>query len=333
MAREELPPGLEALASHFGLKIDGAEDADAVKEEELGLNGTVQIANGEKAAEAKESNGEATSDQRQVEPGSQSTYTEIYQGEPDSIGRMTWTSKMPEDWSEPPAENENTLSHAIVIRNGKSEDSRKRTKVHSLVVQSPHLKKALSEIFRGYPGVFCGLSRLVFTAPFKPFVHRWGKLLEYVERTDHTETMAAHLKLLHEVLRRELSDSIRAFEDYIKHGVITFDNVWMIFQPGATILAPNPLGEVSALEFLSGYYNEDSCGKNYQLQCNSVDWDGESFGWDTTCQTVPEFLGTCPIKCLRIYPLSFHPTKELIKAKLVKRGKKFESLAGLHYRR
>lgn len=96
----------------------------------------------------------------------------IYKGATDDDGNWTWVDKYPDD-AEEAAENEETATFAVVVRNQKSNDSRKKLEAHSIVVQSPLIRAALTEIMDGYPGVACELSRLEFEAPFKPFVHRW----------------------------------------------------------------------------------------------------------------------------------------------------------------
>jgi hypothetical protein len=96
----------------------------------------------------------------------------IYKGASDEDGNWTWTDKYPED-AEEAAENEETATYAVVVRNQKSNDSRKKLEAHSIIVQSPQIRAALAEVMADYPGVACELTRLEFEAPFKPFVHRW----------------------------------------------------------------------------------------------------------------------------------------------------------------
>lgn len=107
-----------------------------------------------------------------VPVGSRSEAKHIYKGASDDDGNWTWVDKYPDDVEEA-AENEETATYAVVVRNQKSNDSRKKLEAHSIIVQSPHIRAALAEIMADYPGVACELTRLEFEAPFKPFVHRW----------------------------------------------------------------------------------------------------------------------------------------------------------------
>lgn len=74
----------------------------------------------------------------------------LYQKE-DDRGRHTWTDKYPDDLDEA-AENEMTARYAILVRNKKSFDSRKKLEIDSIVIQSPLLKTVLTKVLKDYPG-------------------------------------------------------------------------------------------------------------------------------------------------------------------------------------
>lgn len=158
--------------------------------------------------------------------GSVSEVKNIYKSSKDKDGVWTWVNKYPEDVAEP-AENAVTDTYAVLVRNVKSQDGRKKLEAHSIVVQSPWLQKALGDvILKDYPGVACELKRLTFEAPFKPFIHRWFELLECMERPGLDTRTKEHLAVLHDTLQYEIGDSIKAYEDYVLHGVITFEHLW-----------------------------------------------------------------------------------------------------------
>lgn len=158
--------------------------------------------------------------------GSVSEVKNIYKSPTDKDGIWTWVNKYPDD-AEEPAENAVTDTYAVLVRNVKSQDGRKKLEAHSIVVQSPWLQKALGDvILRDYPGVACELKRLTFEAPFKPFIHRWFELLEYMKRPDLDTTTKEHLGVLHDILQYEIGDSIKAYKDYVLNGVITFEHLW-----------------------------------------------------------------------------------------------------------
>lgn len=253
----------------------------------------------------------------------------IYQGKPDNRGRSTWVDKYPDDLEEA-AENAETARYALLIRNKKCYDGRKNLQIDSIVIQSPLLKNALGVILKDYPGVTASLDRLTFNPPFKPFVHRWGRLVDNVGNEEDPDTKS-HLELLYKILKGELNDLIKSRDDFILNGVITHHACWMLFEPGITVFTVLN-GNKTALKLLNGDYQNTRCGLTYVLNCQAIDWDGENFGWDSTKITIGEFSGTAKITKLLAFPLEYHPAVEKVTEDLTRRGKIFESLHGYHYK-
>lgn len=253
----------------------------------------------------------------------------LYQGEEDRRGRFTWVDKYPEDWEEA-AENTETGRYALLVRNKKSFDSRKKSEIDSIVVQSPLLKAVLETVLSGYPSITTGLDRLTFQAPFQPFVHRWERLVEAKEATNDVETKE-HVELLFQTLETELSDTIKARNDLISHGVCTFEHVWTIFEPGDFVFTAQDSAD-RAFQLQSADYRNTRCGSAYSLTSEAVDWDGENFGRSRTTLNIYEFNGTLPISQLGVYPLKYHSDEAKLKERLIERGKVFEQLKGFQYK-
>lgn len=70
----------------------------------------------------------------------------------------------------------------------------------------------------------------------------------------------------------------------------------------------------------------------YQLNLEAIDWDGNNFGRSVQALRIPDFFGTFPILGLKAFPLSFHPRKSEVQELLISRGRRFEELAGSHYK-
>lgn len=264
--------------------------------------------------------------------GSLPTSTTLYQGPKDKDKKWTWLVQEPADVADA-AENAETAQHALITRLQKAQDSRKKYQIHSLIIQSPYLKEVLGTyILDDYPGICCSLKRLEFEAPFEPFVHRWGKLMEYRNRNAIDATTREHVELLYNTLREELKDVIKTLEDYVDKGVVTFEHIWTVFQPGDIVFSLTHQGAPMALKLRNGKYVKAQCGMAYQLTAEAIDWNGTHFGRAVERINLWEFLGTTPILSLTAFPLSFHPQKGKIRAALTQRGKEFEKLAGCHYK-
>ena len=327
MPAEDTPSGFDSFTKSLGLTIlppNGESNSTPNSTPNVTTDSSRNVeskgpANGEKIPESFD----------RLLVGSLSSVKHIYgTKEDDDEDRYTWLDKYPEEVQEA-AENEETARHAFVIRNVKSYDSRKKLKVHSIIIQSPWLKNALAEILKDYPGVTCELERLVFDAPFEPFVHRWGDLLKFRAKS-HDEKTMEHMDLLYDVLKEELKDTIRAFEDYVAHGVITFEHLWIIFQPGSVVVS-SYMGLPLGAEFQSGSVEKTECGLAYQLYCDCIDWNGERYGRLPRVINLYAFKGTKLIQDLDAFPLAMHPEREAQRRSLVKTGKRFEDLAGYHF--
>ncbi|KAI0442660.1 P-loop containing nucleoside triphosphate hydrolase protein [Xylaria telfairii] len=248
----------------------------------------------------------------------------------DRYNKATWTAELKEDIEEA-AENEESDKYALLVRNKKSYDSRKELEVDSIVIQSPLLKSVLHDVLKDYPGVTTTLSRLIFSAPFKPFVHRRQQLVAALNG-EHDEETKSHISLLNDVLYGELKGVITATEDYVKNKVVTYEHIWTIFQPGCIIYAKR-FGKPVAVRLVDGQFIEHpKFGSCYQVKCDLVDWDGLKFGYDVSQHFIMPFEGTTPITELECFPLSYHPNEESIKGRLIARGRKFETLSGYHYK-
>ena len=193
----------------------------------------------------------------------------LYEGKPDRRGKSTWVDKIPDDIEEA-AENAESARYALLIRNKKCYDGRKSLEMDSIVVQSPLLKQALEQILKDYPGITTSLDRLTFQAPFKPFIHRWSRLVDALDSEDDEETKA-HLKLLHNTMEVELKDDLRARDDYILNKVITWDTAWMIFEPGTVVFGQDDKQDC-AFRLKNGSYVETRCGNAFALDCEKIDW-------------------------------------------------------------
>lgn len=252
----------------------------------------------------------------------------LYQGKPDDSGKSTWVDKYPDDLEEA-AENAESAQYALLIRNKKCYDGRKKLEMDSIVVQSPLLKKALGTILIDYPGVTTTLDRLAFRAPFKPFVHRWAKLVAALKSEEEPETRS-HLDLFHRIMGEELKDDLKARDDYILNKVITWDTCWMIFEPGTIVFSVEEKDDC-AFRLKNGSYVETRCGMAFALDCEKVDWDGEKFGLGRARVLIHEYLGTKSITKLAAFPLEYHDDMVEVREKLIVRGRAFERLAGFHY--
>ncbi|KAI9685941.1 MAG: hypothetical protein M1820_010719 [Bogoriella megaspora] len=242
---------------------------------------------------------------------------------------LPWTSEYPKDLEEP-LENAESAQYALLLRHKKSYDMKTKLKLESIVIQSPLLKKILGEVLSNYPGVTTTLQHLEFSAPFKPLVHRWERLAE-VKLNESDPKTSEHLTLLWDVLEEELRDTLREKKDLIHNGVTTFDLIWAIFEPGILVFHQSE-GHDRIYKLSSGDYAHTNRGTFFRLNCEYVDFDGESFGTDCDVLSIPAFSGTRGITDLPVFPLDRYSDPKALKTRLLKRGKLFHQLKGYHFK-
>ena len=71
-----------------------------------------------------------------------------------------------------------------------------------------------------------------------------------------------HLQLLFGVLSTELKNTIKAKHDLVSHNVITYNLIWIIFEPGGLIQAC-PDGHLSAFRLDSAAYKMHEGGSYF----------------------------------------------------------------------
>jgi len=145
-------------------------------------------------------------------------------------------------------------------------------------------------------------------------------------------TKLKHAELLQKLLVSEFQTLIDSTLDMTSKGVITYDELWTLFQPGAMIYSKVE-GQERIFRLRSARAGVDR-NRNpvFWLVLLYVDYDGSRFGYQTLNIPVRPFEGTRSITALTAFPLDYHKDKDEMKTKLMTRGAKIESFAGTHYR-
>ncbi|KAL8965349.1 MAG: hypothetical protein Q9183_003902, partial [Haloplaca sp. 2 TL-2023] len=255
----------------------------------------------------------------------------LYLGERDANGNFSihTDNKCPEDLPKP-EENEDTARFALLVRYWICHGRDNGRAISSILVQSPLLKMVLRSVLEDYPAIAFELDS-GFGAPFRPLVHRWQRLTDALNDERDQETRS-HIQLFHDMLKEELKATLEARANIISHNVVTFKNLWLIFEPGTMIfntINERPIAyKLKHITVPSGP-NEDI----YQLECEAVSHNGESFGWALFGGFgIPYFGGILKIHELPVYPLAYHPRVNRVTKQLIANGMKYEQLAGSHHK-
>ncbi|KAI8297576.1 ATP-dependent zinc metalloprotease FtsH [Colletotrichum sp. SAR11_240] len=205
--------------------------------------------------------------------------------------------------------------------------------LHSIIVNSPHIKRALGDVFSGYPGISTTLKKLEFKAPFHQFFHRWGALQKCVEDEEALdEQTRQHVKLLYDMLAPEIMPQIERAKDLRKNDVVSFDYLWTLFEPGTEAYARVDDRDRLFLVKKSRYEDISDGNPGFTLKCHFVDTDGVRFGLVSETFEISMFEDLLPIQELSIFPSDLHPRMKKIREQLEARGNLFESYKGFHYK-
>ncbi|KAI5367120.1 Putative AAA+ ATPase domain, ATPase, AAA-type, core [Septoria linicola] len=259
-------------------------------------------------------------------------YKQLYSGKEDRHGRYVWVCELPKDIGEP-AENAESEKWAIILRHNQADCA--------ALDRHSELKDVLGDVLADYPGVALELKRLEFDGRFEPLVHCWPALREAIAKLEHSaeqadadtelKTRLEHAKLLDNIMIKEFSEIAETMVDLKGNGVITYDHLWTIFEPGALVHSSID-NQDRAFRLHSSRYGKDAQGSPvFSLSCVFVDFDGQRFETQKHSLRIESFEGHRQTQNLRVFPIDFHDGEEEIKSKLKARGDKFEALAGTHY--
>ncbi|KAF2090153.1 P-loop containing nucleoside triphosphate hydrolase protein [Saccharata proteae CBS 121410] len=270
------------------------------------------------------------------ELGMEAEFKLVYAGKEDKKGRFQWQDTIPEDVGVA-VENAETAKCAVLVRKVKNHgDARKVLSIHSLVIQSPLLKELLKVVLKDYPGLMPGLNRLELSGNFAPVIHRWAKLREAIDAFDASDEeqreSRIHGELLYGILQSEFKDLIDDTQDMMSKGVMTYENLWVMFEPGHVLYARID-GQETGLKLDYTAHGEDLRGEKFlMVYCKYIEWDGTKFGLNKLGIKIFMYEGIRRITSLPIYPLQYHSEQTALRQRLLDRGAKAEGLAGTHYK-
>ncbi|KAH7323246.1 hypothetical protein B0I35DRAFT_510423 [Stachybotrys elegans] len=271
--------------------------------------------------------------------GSECAIQTLYEGKPQCACCTNWVATYPEEVRAQIEEQPETKQKAIVVRmrrnhgkEGPVDGDIRPLVLDSVVVQSASLKATLGEVFAGYRGITASLKKLVFKAPFHPFHYRWQRLGHILERQKGEDPIAAgYTQILYDLLSSELGGTMAEIQDLTSNGVITYDKLWALFEPGEFVVLSK---EVKPQMYIidSSEYKRGSGEVQMVIKARYIDWNGQFLGYVSKELCIPKFGGTRSIAELQVCPVAFHPSKDRIISNSIERGRKFRDLCGVYHK-
>lgn len=193
-------------------------------------------------------------------------------------------------------------------------------------INNEDLRDSLFLLFEDYPAVDCTSTELRFTQPFVPFLHLWAKFVDLVESVTEP-VLRENLEILQHILKKQLKEAFKADEVLQETACVNFDQVPIAFTPGEIILNKKD-GVMSAalLKEIERVTSDDEKDVCYRFRVNQLDWDGMNCGVRESTFKIAEFEGALPLGDMDVLPLKSHPRHEVVKERLIARGRRFEKL-------
>ncbi|KAK4501489.1 hypothetical protein PRZ48_007298 [Zasmidium cellare] len=271
--------------------------------------------------EARSANGSAIEDDEDEGPlGETAASIEIYRQR-----RGSWTKDKPRRRSKLRIPKDK----AIIVR-WQEDDETSSWNMHSITIQSPHIRQMLHKVFEDYAGVSTELKDLTFRAPFHEFFFRWQKFQTLI-REEQDEKVKEHCEVLLEVLKDQLKPHLDRTADLRKHGLISFDYLWALYEPGCEVYAKTDEGERLYIVDDS-YVTKQNNADVHLVLCRFVEFDGDKLGFDTARRKIAPFKGVKAVTDLPLYPSKAHADLESVRERLERRGRKFLEHCGVRYK-
>ena len=197
-------------------------------------------------------------------------------------------------------------------------------------VNSQHLKDILKSTIQDFPGVSFNTKEITVDKPYRVLFHYHKELEAAAERLEAGSEAAEHLDLLLDFINQEFKETIEETENLLEQGMINYTHLWTIFRPCTTTIYAPVYGQPRAFSLNNYGYSCDPPG--LVLNISYVDFDGEDMGTRNTSRLIPAFNGAEKISELTAFPMDWHPAKADVEKQLLARGRRWEELAGMHFR-
>jgi hypothetical protein len=263
------------------------------------------------------------------EAGMKSEPKRLYPRE-DGYGNVEWVDEIPKKvMDQAYGYGDAWKEYAVLLRTDLSAGEQR---LNSIVIQSPLLKARLNSFFGEYPSFYIGEGKdAVIEKPFIPFVHCWETFTSACDEQSDTSTQE-HMKVLKVALEPELRETFSVIEKFKSHGMIRFDQLWMIFPPGSFVFSERDgIERIYKLRRTELRKETMFSSKYFFLHSYYIDWDGTMYGHALDIDGIEAFEGSKKFTDLGIYPLEAHPEKDAVAERLVARGRKFAAYTGVHY--
>ncbi|KAJ6499691.1 P-loop containing nucleoside triphosphate hydrolase protein [Mycena vitilis] len=216
---------------------------------------------------------------------------------------------------------------AVIRHFDASEPEKEKVESTTVEVYSEHLRKTLAKVINTYPGISFTTEHICLTLPAECLYHYLVELKAEADTLQKGSVELEHLDILLNFIETQFAKTIEQVNNLRPQNLVSYDTLWTLFRPG-TIIHSKIRGYDRAFR-LESYYTI-ACGKQagFYQQGTYMDCDGEEFGPNSETLKIPPFAGSAHISTLPFAPLEMRTRKDEIRAALMKRGKRFQTMRG-----
>lgn len=206
-----------------------------------------------------------------------------------------------------------------------------------LEIQSKHIIKALRKVIGTYYGVDFTRNLITVDGPPRFLFHYQDELRQYAESSNDHQ-LNSHMQLCLQYVEKTLYQEIRLVKSIrtTKPGSLELEHrhLWMLYKPGSWVYHKS--GGFEEIFRLRSIYSEDDDDEDeidsWILDTEYIGANGNKtdVGFLHQCLKIGRYEGCRRVGDLHAVPLPFHPEEARIQDELLKRGRKFLSLLGIH---
>ncbi|KAL8653580.1 MAG: hypothetical protein Q9226_003795 [Calogaya cf. arnoldii] len=201
-----------------------------------------------------------------------------------------------------------------------------------LEIQSRHVIGALRKIIGTYQGVDFTRRTVSIVEPPRCLFHYQDELRRHAQESDN-EQEKSHIQLCLQYMEKALHREIKISKSS-DSPELELRDLWIAFKPGCLVYVKHD-GEDEALYRLRSICEEEDSDDEittWTLLTEYIRYSGKDVGWMHHKTEIKRYTGCKPICELDVVPLHLHPEEERIRSDLLKRGRKYLSLSGIHHR-
>ncbi|KAJ7650899.1 P-loop containing nucleoside triphosphate hydrolase protein [Roridomyces roridus] len=217
--------------------------------------------------------------------------------------------------------------HVLVVIRHFEEYEKDRVEKTTVEIYSEHLRKTLSKVIKSYPGISFQTEQISLTLPVECLYHYMEELGAEAETLAKDSVELDHLKILLDFIQTQFAKTIEEVSNLRPQNLISYSTLWTLFRPG-TIIHSKVRGYDRAFE-LQNYWTVP-CGQHagFYQHGTYTDYDGANYGTRMEKLKIPPFAGSTSIATLPFAPLDMRTRRDEIRAVLMKRGKRFQTMKG-----